>query len=261
MGPNDLRFKEMREYWQDAPADLSEEIRLAFKRSATYNQTAIIPGLFNEASSYELIPPVLLTTTIKKRFKKRRIQKTYKRNLFRVVFFCSMAMATYVIFRGDDETEAPSDQLSKETIEETITTASHDSIPLAGEKKQHAQPVLSPSTERKLTINDHVSPFYENDLLYTYIMYQLSDQQLEDSDREDVMELDEFSILKISPYTARLIRLSVKQNRQGELKRRARRILRKLEGIRKDESKKFTDIRASNYLNPAALASFIEGDH
>jgi hypothetical protein len=261
MGPSDQRFYQLREFWQEAPTDLSDRILIEFniKHSG---------GAFDDKESFEfsriidieILPPFYVTNNIQKKFAVSASSGRIKKKFARVLLLSSLSAALYIFYISEkkpistDSKQYTATPIISSVNEFTDSVQTPDSVRKPINRKPSFVPI------KNITINAVPATLFESDILYSYIMYKLSEQNPVDDSGYDFISIDEFSIIRISPYTARLIRLSMQQNRQGELKRRAKRILRKLEGLREKERQQFSDLRISNPLNPVDLASFIDGD-
>lgn len=261
MGPSDQRFYQLREFWQEAPTDLSDRILNEF--SQKHSERPIDDRECKELSrliDIALPPPHYVTNNIQKKFAASVSSGRIKKNLVRVLLLSSLSAALYIFYIIErkpiptDSTQYTATPINSSVIELTDSVQGLDSVRMSENRKHSVVPI------KNITINSIPATLFESDILYTYVMYKLSEQNPGDESVSDFISIDEFSAIRISPYTARLIRLSIQQNRQGELKRRAKRILRKLEGIQEKERQQFSDWRISNPFNPVELASFIDGD-
>lgn len=261
MGPSDQRFYQLREFWLEAPTDLSDRILNEFNikhSKGSYDGKESFE--FSRLIDIEILPPDYVTNNIQNKFAVSASSGPIKKNVARVLLVSSLSAALFIFFITErkpistDSKQYTATPIISSVNEFTDSVQTQDSVRKPINKKPSVVPIKS------ITINSIPVTLFESDILYSYVMYKLSEQNPVDDSVSDFISIDEFSIIRISPYTARLIRLSMQQNRQGELKRRAKRILRKLEGLREKERQQFSDLRISNPLNPVDLASFIDGD-
>ncbi|KYP13125.1 MAG: hypothetical protein A1D16_20915 [Flavihumibacter sp. CACIAM 22H1] len=261
MGPSDQRFNDLREYVTPPPADLTDQVLHEFRKNGTRPDFSEKErDTFSPLSALEIPPPALISEAIHQHFSRSRSSGRFLIKLLSVLAVSSAAMAIFIYHINGKKSES-----SETIVKHSPLISSNDKLVPDTSRKKDSLVKIKTDTKpalpsKNLTINGLSVPLEDSDILYCYVLYKIAETKEGDPSATDFLSIDEYSTIRISPYISRLIRLSIQQNKQGELKRRAKRILRKLEGIQQEEKARFSDWRISNPLNPLELATFIDAE-